>query len=60
MNTNAFQEAFALQNAQLEAAMKQLEAMGDVDIFVSEEALAEMEAACQPRPRALTCPGVRA
>jgi hypothetical protein len=62
MNTKQLEEARERQNAQLDAAMKSLEAMGDVGISIPEEVLRAIDAACEPRPLATTkhwSPGVR-
>jgi hypothetical protein len=62
MNTKQLEEARERQNAQLDAAMKSLEAMGDVGISIPEEVLRAIDAACEVSSLATTkhwSPGVR-
>ncbi len=64
MDARQFEEELARQNEQLEATMKALSAMGDVQFAMPEELLRSIDEACAPRARVPTtrnvfCPGVR-
>jgi hypothetical protein len=62
MNRKQYEEALERQNALFDAAMKSLEAMGNVSISIPEELLRAIDAACEVRPLATTkfdYPGVR-
>ncbi len=62
MNRKQYEEALERQNALFDAAMKSLEAMGNVSISIPEELLRAIDAACETRPLAtikFDYPGVR-
>jgi len=62
MDAKQFREQLEKQNKQFDAAMKQLEALGNVAIALPEEILGALEAALEAR-RCITKPtsfGVRA
>ena len=62
MDARKFEEELERQNAQLEAAMKALSEMGDVQFAFPEEVLRSIDEACAVRApqTANVYPGVRA